>query len=111
MEHVSQAVVAELDGALCNMQLLFGVNTVARAEFQRIQQELTHWRPLVEVRPSAAVSPPCVSKGQQPPGYAPQSHDQLVTFSTLEVRPFSALNSPQQSAKDRKFQVLAVPSQ
>lgn len=52
LEHVSRAVVAELDGALCDMQLLFGVNTVARAEFQRILQELLHWGPLVEVRRS-----------------------------------------------------------
>lgn len=49
LEHLSRAVIAELDGSLNNLQLLFGVNTVARAEFQRIQQELTHWNPLVEV--------------------------------------------------------------
>lgn len=54
LEHVSRAVVAELDGSLCNVQLLFGVNTVARAEFQRILQELIHWRPLVEVQSSFA---------------------------------------------------------
>lgn len=54
LEHVAQAVVAELDGAMCNMQLLFGVNTVARAEFQRILQELTHWNPLLEVGPVLA---------------------------------------------------------
>ena len=49
LEHLSRAVIAELDGSLNNLQLLFGVNTVARAEFQRIQQELTHWDPLVVV--------------------------------------------------------------
>ena len=58
LEHVARAVVAELDGALCNMQLLFGVNTVARAEFQRILQELTHWSPLVEVKPFLACNIP-----------------------------------------------------
>ena len=46
---LSRAVIAELDGSLADVQLLFGVNTVARAEFQRILQELMHWSPLVEV--------------------------------------------------------------
>ena len=50
LEHLSRAAVAELDGSQNNLQLLFGVNTVARAEFQRIQQELTHWNPLVQVQ-------------------------------------------------------------
>ncbi len=68
LERVCQAVAAELDGALCNMQLLFGVNTVARAEFQRILQELLHWGPLVEVRPFLSgrmPSPCCRSRGHR----------------------------------------------
>ena len=59
LEHLSRAVVAELDGSLNNLQLLFGVNTVARAEFQRIQQELTHWNPLVVVSAGLPVSRGC----------------------------------------------------
>lgn len=49
LEHLCRAVAAELDGSQADMQLLFGVNTLARGEFQRILQELTHWMPLVKV--------------------------------------------------------------
>lgn len=49
LEHLCRAVAAELDGSRADMQLLFGVNTLARGEFQRILQELTHWLPLAKV--------------------------------------------------------------
>lgn len=49
LEHLCRAVAAELDGSRADMQLLFGVNTLARGEFQRILQELMHWMPLVKV--------------------------------------------------------------
>ena len=49
LEHLCRAVAAELDGSRADMQLLFGVNTLARGEFQRILAELTHWLPLVKV--------------------------------------------------------------
>lgn len=49
LEHLCRAVAAELDGSRADMQLLFGVNTLARGEFLRILQELTHWLPLAKV--------------------------------------------------------------
>ncbi len=44
------AVSAELDGAVANYELLFGVNTVSRAEFLHMQQELANWQPLMQAR-------------------------------------------------------------
>ncbi|BDA46536.1 probable gamma-glutamyl peptidase 4 at N-terminal half [Coccomyxa sp. Obi] len=42
------AVSAELDSAIANYELLFGVNTVSRAEFLHMHQELAQWQPLIQ---------------------------------------------------------------
>ncbi len=42
------AVSPELDGAIANYELLFGVNTVSRAEFLHMHQELATWQPLIQ---------------------------------------------------------------
>lgn len=48
--HLAGAIGAELSYAVCKYELLFGVNTVARAEFTHMQQELDGWGPFVAVR-------------------------------------------------------------
>ena len=50
LEHLAGAIGAELSYAVCKYELLFGVNTVARAEFTHMQQELDGWGPFVAVR-------------------------------------------------------------
>ena len=50
VEQLAGAVGAELSGSLCAYELAFGINTVARAEFTHMQQELAAWEPLVKVR-------------------------------------------------------------
>lgn len=50
MDDLAGAVSAELNGAVANYELLFGVNTVSRAEFLHMQQELATWQPLVQAR-------------------------------------------------------------
>jgi hypothetical protein len=47
---LSSVVSAELDSGIANYELLFGINTVARAEFIHMQQELVTWAPLMNVR-------------------------------------------------------------
>ncbi len=48
VDDLAGAVSAELDGAIANYELLFGVNTVSRAEFLHMHQELATWRPLIQ---------------------------------------------------------------
>ena len=50
VDDVAGAVSAELDCAVANYELLFGVNTVSRAEFLHMQQELANWQPLMQAR-------------------------------------------------------------
>ncbi|EIE24368.1 hypothetical protein COCSUDRAFT_83672 [Coccomyxa subellipsoidea C-169] len=50
VDDMAGAVSAELDGAVANYELLFGVNTVSRAEFLHMQQELANWQPLMQAR-------------------------------------------------------------
>ena len=50
VDDLAGAVSAELNGAVANYELLFGVNTVSRAEFLHMQQELATWQPLVQAR-------------------------------------------------------------
>lgn len=57
MEQLAGAVGAELGGAVCAYELAFGINTVARAEFTHMQQELAAWEPLVRVRCMNALPP------------------------------------------------------
>ncbi|CAL8462667.1 g2200 [Coccomyxa elongata] len=48
VDDLAGAFSAELDGAIANYELLFGVNTVSRAEFLHMHQELATWRPLIQ---------------------------------------------------------------
>lgn len=49
VDDLACAVSADLDGIAANYELLFGVNTVSRAEFLHMQQELATWQPLIKV--------------------------------------------------------------
>ena len=59
LEQLAGAIGAELSYAVCKYELLFGVNTVARAEFTHMQQELEAWGPFVAVRAPTSPLPAC----------------------------------------------------